>query len=116
VARLAPKGCIVHRIELDGRGGADVGFRCTRDGFVETGQYTYHKGGGATGNYPSKKVKARSVRFRGVTVSGEASLGFVLSPASAVCHKRGTEIDCKLIGDRSSASLAGRRRSKKRRR
>lgn len=113
MARLAPKGCIVHRIELDGRGNADVGFRCKRDGFVESGQYSYDKGGGTTGNYPSKRVKARSVRFRGMTVSGPAHLGFVLMPASAVCHKRGSEISCKLVGD-TSGSLAGRRRKRRR--
>jgi hypothetical protein len=101
---------------LDGRGNADVGFRCKREGFIETGQYSYPSPGGGTGNYPRKRVKARSVRFRGVTVSGEANLNFVLIPASAVCHKRGTEIDCKLIGDKTSASLAGRSlRGKKRR-
>ncbi len=113
MARLAPKGCIVHSIKLDGRGNADVGFRCKREGFIESGQYTYPAPGGGQGNYPHKRVKARSVRFRGVTVEGDARLGFVLSPASAVCHKRGTEIDCKLIGDRSSASLAGRQKRRR---
>lgn len=115
MALLAPKGCIVHSIRLDGRGGADVGFRCKREGFVESGQYSYPSPGGGTSNYPHKRVKARSVRFRGVTVEGDARLGFVLSPASAVCHKRGSEIDCKLIGETSSKSLAGRRRKRRRR-
>lgn len=115
MAGLVPKGCIVHSIRLDGRGNADVGYRCTRDGLVESGQYSYVQPGGGTGNYPHKRVKATSVSFRGVTVSGDARLGFVLSPASAVCRKNGREITCKLVGDTSSASLSGSRRRKRRR-
>lgn len=106
---LVPKHCIVSSIELDGTvgGRATVRFRCVRDGFVETGQYQYpHKGGGYS-NYPTKVVKARSVRFRGMTVTGQARVDFVLSPASAVCQKEGREIACRLVGDKSLPSLQG---------
>lgn len=116
MARLVPKHCVVHSIELDGRGRAHVRFRCVRNGMMETGQHSYPSPGGGVGNYPSKVVKARSVSFRGMTVSGEARLGFVLSPASAVCHKNGREISCKLQGDTSSAGLSGLKRRRGRRR
>jgi len=106
---LVPRGCNVAWIELDGTAGGNalVGFRCVREGFVETGQYSYPRKGGGWGNYPQKVVKARSVSFRGMTVTGQARVGFVLSPASAVCHKDGREIRCKLVGDTSLPSLAG---------
>jgi hypothetical protein len=108
MARLVPKHCIVHSIELDGKGRAEIRYRCVRDGQMERGQHTYEKPGGVTGNYPSRTVKASSVSFRGMTVSGPARMGFVLSPASAVCHKQGREIRCKLQGDTSTLpSLAG---------
>jgi hypothetical protein len=60
----------------------------------------------------------RNISFRGVTINGEAQAHFVLSPASATCTKlRGSAtLSCKLVGDTSSASLAGasrRRRRKK---
>jgi len=103
MARLAPKGCIVHAIELDGRGRAEVRFRCGGEG----GERTYPNKSGGFSNYPSKTVKASSVRFRGMTVTGPARMGFVLSPASAVCHKSGREISCKLQGDTGSESLQG---------
>lgn len=114
MSSLVPKGCIVHSIRLDGRGSADVGYRCADD----RGQHSYAQPGGGTGNYPHKRVKASSVSFRGVTVSGDARLGFVLSPASAVCSKSGREISCRLKGDTSSKHLsgAGRRRKKRSRR
>jgi hypothetical protein len=111
---LVPKHCVVHAIELDGRGNAEVRFRCVRDGMMETGQHNYPTRTGVS-NYPSKRVKARSVSFRGMNVSGNARLGFVLSPAQAVCSKNGSEISCKLVGDKSSASLEGLRGRRKRR-
>ena len=103
MARLAPKGCIVHAIELDGRGRAEVRFRCGGEG----GERTYPNKSGGFSNYPSKTVKADTVGFRGIVVKGQARMGFVLSPASAVCHKRGREIHCKLQGDTSLPSLQG---------
>lgn len=107
---LVPRRCIVHAIELDGAGRAEVRYRCEREGYMETGQYWYPTKGGGKSNYPSKIVKARSVRFRGMTVTGQARVDFVLSPASAVCKKDGREISCKLIGDKSLPSLEGWRR------
>jgi hypothetical protein len=77
---------------------------------VETGQYKYPIKGGWS-NYPSKIVKARSVSFRGAIMTGTGSrMDFVLSPASAVCHKDGREIRCKLEGDTSSSGLLGMRK------
>jgi hypothetical protein len=117
MARLVPKNCIVSSITLDGTAGgrAEVRYRCVRDGMVETGQYKYPTKHGYS-NYPSKVVKARSVRFRGMTVTGQARVDFVLSPASAVCHKDGREIACKLVGDTSGESLSGVRANRRRRR
>jgi len=114
--RLVPKNCIVHRIELDGNGHAEVGFRCERDGYMETGQYSYPSPSGGTSNYPAIRIKANGVSFRGMNISGKARIGFVLSPASAVCSKpdRG-EITCKLIGNTSQESLRGSRRKRRRR-
>lgn len=109
MARLVPKHCIVHAIELDGTvgGRATVYYRCVRDGHMETGQYQYSIKGGGFSNYPRKVVKAHSVSFRGSTVTGQARVGFVLSPANAVCFKQGREINCKLEGDTNSPGLQG---------
>src|SRR3972149_5400542 len=111
---LVPRDCKVAWIELDGTAGGNalVGFRCVRGEpggprFMEAGQYTYpHKGGGWS-NYPQKRVKASSVSFRGMTVTGQARVGFVLSPAAAVCHQDGRQIRRKLGGDTSLPSLNG---------
>lgn len=113
MARIAPKNCIVTRVELDGKGNAEIGYRCERDGYMETGQHSYTSPSGGTANYPSKRVKARTVAFRGMYVSGPARVDFVMSPASAVCHKNGSEIRCKLEGE-TSGSLAGSRRRRRR--
>ena len=98
MARLIPKNCIVHAIELHGDGRAEIRYRCVRDGHMETGQHQYPIKGGGYSNYRSKTVKARSVSFRGMSVYGQAHLGFQISPNSAVCHKDGREIRCKLEG------------------
>lgn len=104
--RVAPKGCIVHRITLN-RTGAEVGYRCGDEGAGKW--FTYP--GGVTSNYRFKQIKGvRTIAYRGAYVSGTgASIGFVLSPASAVCHRDGMEIRCRLKGDTSSTSLRGRR-------
>ena len=115
--RLAPKNCIVSSITLLPGGRAEIRFRCVRDGMIETGQYQYPIKGGGFSNYPSKIVKARSVSFRGATMTGTGSrMDFVLSPASAVCHKDGRAIRCKLEGDKSLPSLEGLQRKRKRKR
>lgn len=122
-----PKGCIVHRIELQGGGSARIGYRCNAPGgqitsvphdeHGRTGMFDH--GGGATGTYPQKLVRGvRAIDFRGITVSGDGvRAGFVLSPAAAVCRKdaRSTTLSCKLVGDTSSAHLSGttRKRRKK---
>ena len=103
MARLHPKHCTVHAIELDGRGGAVVRFGCS-------------SGIGGKVEYQSRRVKARSVRFRGLHVEGTARVGFVTSPAVAVCSRSGREISCRLQGDTSSSSLSGLGRSGKKRR
>jgi len=101
--RLAPRDCIVHSIELLSGGKAEVRYRCSDD----RGQKTYRYGN-VTSNYPHKIVRARSVSFRGVTISGPgARMGFVVSPAGAVCHKERGEIRCSLVGDTSLPSLQG---------
>lgn len=111
---LIPRRCIVHAIELRGDGRAEVRYRCEVDGQMETGQHKYPTPDGyGYSNYPSKMVKARSVRFRGMTVTGQARVDFVLSPASATCKKSGREISCKLIGDKSLPSLQGLRRPRR---
>lgn len=100
---LHPKHCTVHAIELDGRGGATVRIACSTGGI------------GGQVQYSSRKVKASSVRFRGLHVEGNARVGFVTSPAVAVCRKDGREIACRLEGDRSSASLQGLQARRRRR-
>lgn len=109
--RLVPKHCVVHSIELLGGGRAAVRYRCVRDGLVESGQHSYSTPSGVS-NYPSKTVKADSVSFRGVTVSGRARMGFVLSPDNAECHKDGRTIRCKIVG---GGSLSGVSQKKRRR-
>lgn len=112
--RLIPKQCIVQSIELDGHGNAEIRYRCVREGRMETGQHTYPTKHGFS-NYRSVNVKATSVNFRGMHVYGNAHMGFVLSPASAVCRRRGKEITCHLEGNTSSSSLSGVKRKRKRR-
>lgn len=111
---LVPRGCFVSSIELDGRGRAEVRYRCADD----RGQHEYRSrdraGNETIGNYPHKIVKATSVSFRGVHVHGAARLGFVLSPAHAVCSKSGREISCRLVGDTSGSSLQGARKRRRR--
>jgi hypothetical protein len=97
---LTPKDCIVRFIVLDGAGRAEVRLGCSK-GFEPQ-------------QYRSQHVRARTVRFRGVHVTGKARLDFVLSPASAVCKKSGAEIACKLAGETSSESLRGARRRRMR--
>lgn len=112
MTRLVPKNCIVHAIQLRGDGRAEIRFRCVRDGRMETGQHQYPIKGGGFSNYRSKVVKAGSVYFRGMNVYGQAHLGFQISPNSAVCHKEGREIRCKLEGP--TAGLAGLRTRRRR--
>ncbi len=97
---LTPKDCVVRNITLDGNGRAEVRFGCGK-GFEPV-------------KYHSAHVKARLVRFRGAHVAGKARVDFVLSPASAVCKKSGSEISCKLVGETSSDSLRGARRRRRR--
>ena len=98
---LHPKRCTVHSVTLHPEGTAVVRVGCYSD---FRNQVEYH----------SRKVKASSLRFRGLHVEGAARVGFVTSPASAVCRKDGREISCKLIGDTSSESLSGLRRRRAR--
>lgn len=99
---LHPKHCTVHAIKLDGRGGAEVHISCYPDiNFKNQNDFRNQV------EYQTRKVKASSVRFRGLHVEGVARVGFVTSPAAAVCKKNGREIDCKLVGDKSSSSLEG---------
>lgn len=113
-----PKGCIVHRVSLR-NGIAEIGYRCgsgssPQDEHGREGPFT-HPGGGS-GNYPEVYVKARAVDFRGVSISGDANMGFVLSPAAAKCEKRKSDVAlrCHLVGDTGSGSLRGARKRKRR--
>lgn len=122
-----PKNCIVHRVELDSkRRVAEVGYRCSpsdgrltaepMDEYGRTGPFHFKTpGGSGQGTYPRAIVKGvSSLRFRGMSVGGDATMGFVLIPASATCRKEGTQLVCKLKGDTSSPSLAGRARRRRR--
>lgn len=116
-----PRGTTVAWVELTSKG-ALVGYRHPDD----RGQKTYRHGDGGQGNYPDPQLikGARSVAFRGMTVSGYGSrVGFVLSPAHATCQVEGDrrasaqkKLVCKLHGDTSGGSLRGVRirRGKKR--
>lgn len=120
-----PKNCIVHRVELDSkRRVAEIGYRCSppsggvtskpMDEYGRTGPFSVP--GGGSGTYPRALVKGvTSLRFRGMSVGGDATMGFVLIPASATCRKEGSQLACKLKGDTSSPGLAGRTRRRKRR-
>lgn len=99
---LHSKRCTVHAIKLDGRGNAEVRVGCYSDFRNQV-------------EYQRRRVKATSVRFRGLHIEGNARIGFVTSPASAVCRKSGREIACKLIGDTSSENLSGVRYGRRRR-
>lgn len=107
---IIPKGCFVHRVELV-RGKAIVGYRCADD----RGQHYYQHKGGAVGNYPERVIRGiRRIDFRGMSVSGAGRMGFVLSPAHAVCRKDHDTLVCSLKGDTSSESLRGARRRRSR--
>lgn len=109
---IVPKGCTVHRIELDGRGGADVGYRCGDEG----GDKMFPTPGGGRGTYRSVRLKGiREVSHRGIHISGDARMGFVVSPAAATCTRSGTLLTCKLKGDTSGPSLLGGRRKRRKR-
>lgn len=82
-------------------------------------------GDGGIATFRSKRLRGVfTVHFRGMSVSGprvdgkrgpgEVRMGFVLSPASAVCKRDGRAIFCTLKGDKSLPSLQGT--GKKRRR
>jgi len=118
-----PKNCIVHHVELDSkRRVAEVGYRCHPPGGGVTAQPMdeYGRTGpfstpGGSGTYPRAIVKGvSSLRFRGMSVGGDVTMGFVLIPASATCRKEQAQLVCKLKGDVSSPGLAGRGRRRKR--
>ena len=100
---LTPKGCIVRYVQLSGKGTAEVRVQC-HSGVTD-----------ATGERFSRNVRARTIRFRGAHVTGNARVDFVLSPAAATCSVGRGEVSCKLIGDTSSDSLRGARRRRRRR-
>ena len=106
---LHPKRCTVHAVTLHPEGTAVVRIGCYPDiDFRNQNDFRNQV------EYHSRKVKASSLRFRGLHVEGAARVGFVTSPASAVCRKDGREISCKLIGDTSSESLSGITRRRRR--
>jgi hypothetical protein len=89
--RIVPKGCIIHGIDLDGKGGANVGFRCDDD----LGQKWYPAKGGGGRNYPSVQLrKVSSVRHGDMTASGACRVGFTLIPRHVICRRSGPEIVC----------------------
>jgi len=88
---IIPKGCLVHSIHLDGKGKADVGYRCGDEG----GGKVYSQPGGGVGNYPHRLLRGIThVRFGDMTASGQARLGFTLIPRSVTCRREGREIVC----------------------
>lgn len=112
---IVPKGCIIHRITLNSKGVAEIGFRCGDEG----GQKTFPQPGGGVGTFRAKRLKGIfTVSHRGINISapekGEVRIGFVLSPAHAVCKRDAREIICTLKGDKSLPSLQGTKRKRRR--
>lgn len=89
--RIVPKGCIVHRIDLDGKGGADIGYRCGDEG----GDKMFPRPGGGAGTYRARRLRGvRSVSGGGLHVSGKVRVGMTLLPYHMVCRRDGHEIVC----------------------
>lgn len=107
--QIVPKGCSVRSIKLN---------RAKR-----TAEVRADCGVGFSNDYRSFHLRGvTSVDHRGISVSGDASMGFTISPAYPECGRSGTTIYCKMKGDTSGAAgrgtLAGissRRRRRSRR-
>lgn len=107
-----PKGCHVRWIELSGSvdGSALVGYDC--DGNAGRGSYPTPDGG--TSNYPKARVKGvRAVHTPGATTTGQARIGFELSPRMVTCRKGASdsEIRCTLHTP-EGGTLSGPKRRK----
>ena len=105
MARLIPKGCVVHAINLD-RGGAEVRFRCADD----RGQKEYRDSDGSISNYPSRRVRGvRTVRLGSASISGNASVHAFMN-----CARAGTVISCKPQTAGEFGGYSKKRRSRRR--
>lgn len=122
MARLVPKGCSIHRIEIES-GGADVGFRCASSAedqaYVNRGYKRTRDTISQT--YPSRFVKGvREVALGGAYVSGHGSYVTFNLPGPSNCkvERSGPRkaIRCAFRTGSPSGFDGYRRRSRRRRR
>lgn len=89
---VVPKNCMIHSLEMQGRNGVEVRYRCKRGGssLYETGSEWYPDGKGGGSNYPHKLLRGiRSIRLPGgISVRGSVA-GFMK------CTRSGSELSCK---------------------
>lgn len=92
MARLIPKGCSIHRIELSSKG-AEIGFRCGSEAEDQAMVAHGYKARDATyQTYPTRFLKGvRGVSLGGAHVSGHGSfIGFNLpGPSNCKVERHG---------------------------
>jgi len=103
MARLIPKGCIVHSVSLT-NGDAEIRYRCADD----RGQKEYRSPDGSISNYPSRRVRVRTIRLGSASITGDASVHAFMH-----CTKSGTSLLCK---PQTAGDFGGYKRRQRRRR